>query len=63
MIICASLSEINVRYEVLGLAFICTLQLTQSVIHLTGAIMSAYGSLLTVGVVDKYIMVSTENLV
>ncbi|XP_015127740.1 multidrug resistance-associated protein 9 [Diachasma alloeum] len=56
MIICASLSAIKVRYEVLGLAFICTLQLTQSVIHLTGAVMSGNGSLLTIGVVDKYIM-------
>ncbi|XP_063982837.1 ATP-binding cassette sub-family C member 5-like isoform X2 [Diachasmimorpha longicaudata] len=56
MTICASLSAINVRYEVLGLAFICTLQLTQSVIHLTGAVMSGNGSLLTIGVVDKYIM-------
>ncbi|XP_011301342.1 multidrug resistance-associated protein 9 isoform X2 [Fopius arisanus] len=54
--ICASVSAINVRYEVLGLAFICTLQLTQSVVHLTGALMGGYGSLLTVGVVDKYIM-------
>ncbi|XP_034940378.1 multidrug resistance-associated protein 9-like isoform X2 [Chelonus insularis] len=55
MVICAALSSFKDRYEVLGLAFICTLQLTQSIVHLSRAIIDAYGSLMSIGFVENYI--------
>ncbi|XP_057332166.1 ATP-binding cassette sub-family C member 11-like isoform X1 [Microplitis mediator] len=55
IIICAAVNGVKDRYQVLGLGFICTIQLTQSLVHLTAAIIDVYGSLMTVGFVDNYI--------
>ncbi|CAD6213841.1 GSCOCG00011090001-RA-CDS [Cotesia congregata] len=55
IVICAVVNGVKDRYQVLGLAFICTIQLTQSIVHLTAAIIDAYGSLMTVGYIDNYI--------
>lgn len=58
ILMCASLSVVRDRFEILGLAFICTLQLALSIVHLTGAITSAYTSLVAIGALDDYIEVS-----
>lgn len=57
IIICITVNELKDRYEVLALAFICSLQLTQSIIYLTGAIIDANRSLRTVGYSDNYMQV------
>lgn len=57
IVICAVVNGVKDRYQVLGLAFICTIQLTQSIVHLTAAIIDAYGSLMTVGYIDNFIQV------
>lgn len=57
IIICAAVNGVKDRYQVLGLGFICTIQLTQSLVHLTAAIIDVHGSLMIVGFVDNYIQV------
>ncbi|XP_043289831.1 ATP-binding cassette sub-family C member 12-like isoform X2 [Venturia canescens] len=55
VLICASLSDIRHQYEVLSLAFICTLQMTLSIVHLTEAFTSAYASLLAINAVNNFV--------
>lgn len=57
MIICATVNGIKERHEVIGLAFICTLQMIHSVIHLIGALIDAARSLRTVNLADNYVQV------
>ena len=59
ILMCASLSGVRDRFEILGLAFICMLQLSHSIVHLTGAITTAYSSLVAIGALDDYIDVRT----
>ncbi|KAK0082416.1 hypothetical protein PV325_010425 [Microctonus aethiopoides] len=55
MIICATVNGIKERHEVIGLAFICTLQMIHSVIHLIEALIDAGRSLRTVNIADNYV--------
>lgn len=61
VLVCASLSDIRDQYEILGLAFICTLQLTLSIVHLTGAFSGAYASLLAINAVNNFVEVKTAT--
>ncbi|XP_012284060.1 multidrug resistance-associated protein 9 isoform X2 [Orussus abietinus] len=54
-LMCASLPVIRNRFELTGLSFICTLQLTTSIVHLTGAIVNIFMSCMTLTGFDKYL--------
>ncbi|XP_015584706.1 multidrug resistance-associated protein 9 isoform X2 [Cephus cinctus] len=56
---CASLTTIRDRFELMGLAFICTLQFAMSVIYLTGTTTRAYFSFMALNGIDNYI----ENII